>query len=178
MTNEFEEIRMLILAPSKSHLHLVEPLKAVNRSLEMHGRDFPQVIYTDNVLQDQPFLSSVFPSIYEPPSSDLQLKYDSLPPYTLPSTISIHNFSTSEGLTNVADELFESLSNVKKESGDDSKVIHIGFDCEWDFDPVIKVTSKVAVVQIAYGTDIWVVQVAFVFLCCFHGIYTKRCICL
>ncbi|KAG2191632.1 hypothetical protein INT47_000543 [Mucor saturninus] len=51
--NEFEEIRMMLLVPSKSLEHLKWSFQKMMQAYEGYGHDSPVVFYTDNVRGDR-----------------------------------------------------------------------------------------------------------------------------
>ena len=65
--NEYEEIRMQVLTPTKSLSHLHEPFENLVRSYETYGNALPDIFFTDNVRGDKNFLESMLPSLITNP---------------------------------------------------------------------------------------------------------------
>ncbi|KAG0161863.1 hypothetical protein DFQ30_005160, partial [Apophysomyces sp. BC1015] len=61
--NEYEEIRMQALVPSKSLAHLRNPFQQMLQSYNVYGHKPPELFFTDNVRGDQQFLKEVLPSL-------------------------------------------------------------------------------------------------------------------
>ncbi|KAF7720604.1 hypothetical protein EC973_007053, partial [Apophysomyces ossiformis] len=61
--NEYEEIRMQVLVPSKSLTHLRNPFQQMMHSYRVYGHKPPELFFTDNVRGDQQFLEEVLPSL-------------------------------------------------------------------------------------------------------------------
>src|ERR1700722_1446757 len=78
--NEYEEIRMQVLTPTKSLSHLHEPFENLVRSYETYGNALPDIFFTDNVRGDKNFLESMLPSLITNPelASDTTAELSSL----------------------------------------------------------------------------------------------------
>jgi hypothetical protein len=61
--NEFEEVRMQLLVPSKSLMHLQRPFESMRDAYNLYGFEQPQYFFTDNVRSDRNFLTTVLPSL-------------------------------------------------------------------------------------------------------------------
>ena len=61
--NEFEEIRTQLLVPTKSLNHLQFSFEKMREAYTMYGHDYPEIFFTDDVINDQGFLTSIFPSL-------------------------------------------------------------------------------------------------------------------
>ncbi|KAJ1547101.1 hypothetical protein HK096_004299, partial [Nowakowskiella sp. JEL0078] len=61
--NDFEEIHLQLWKPTKSLTHLVNPLCAMNESIELYGLLPPKILFTDNVNGECTFYESAFPSL-------------------------------------------------------------------------------------------------------------------
>ena len=65
MCNEYEEIRMQLLVPTKSLNHLRPSFDGMRDAYAMYGHKAPEIFFTDNVRGDKNFLESVLPSLRE-----------------------------------------------------------------------------------------------------------------
>ncbi|KAI9473378.1 hypothetical protein BDB00DRAFT_879759 [Zychaea mexicana] len=61
--NEYEEVRLQFLVPTKSLEHLRYAFDAMRNAYELYGYKQPQVFLTDNVTGDQGFLKRTLPSL-------------------------------------------------------------------------------------------------------------------
>jgi hypothetical protein len=57
--NEFEEVRMQLLVPSKSLVHLQRPFETLRDAYKLYGFDQPEYFFTDNVRWDRNFFTSM-----------------------------------------------------------------------------------------------------------------------
>ncbi|KAG2191934.1 hypothetical protein INT47_012017 [Mucor saturninus] len=134
--NEYEEIRMQVLTPSKALSHLALPFNAMVQSYNLNGYRLPSLFYTDNVNSDRNFLEGVLPSLLENVDKtiisrstnnevDSSSNYGStyLPVLTLPGTMGISVCSNLEDINNACQIILE---DVEK-----NMYVNIGFDCEW-----------------------------------------------
>jgi hypothetical protein len=61
--NEYEEVRMQLLVPSKSLEHLQRSFESMRQAYDMYGYAQPEFFFTDNVRSDEKFLKNVLPSL-------------------------------------------------------------------------------------------------------------------
>jgi hypothetical protein len=121
--NEFGEIRVQVLTPTKSLSHLKASFEDMRRSYELYGHSLPDVFFTDNVRGDKKFLQSVLPSL-QTGSIELDNTYVSqLPAMTIPSGVGIHVIRGPENINRAANILMEAVS--------DGQTITTGVTCNW-----------------------------------------------
>ena len=65
IVNEFCEVRLQYLVPTKSLAHLKYAFNAVQHSLEFYGHGQPEMFFTDNVRDDKNILENAWPSLKE-----------------------------------------------------------------------------------------------------------------
>ena len=65
IVNEYEEVRLQYLVPTKSLNHLKYAFNALRRSLQYYGHSQPKIFFTDNVRGDKATLESVWESLKE-----------------------------------------------------------------------------------------------------------------
>ncbi|KAI8637805.1 ribonuclease H-like domain-containing protein [Parasitella parasitica] len=146
--NEHQEIRLQVLAPTKSLDHLAYSFNNMMESYTRYGFQMPEVFYTDNVIGDRLFLESAIPS----------LKKDVV--HTKPTLAEQIN-------TNCPSQNFplaELPGNIAV-----SGSIAIGFDCEWAVRggrSAVPISEQarlrfvpVALVQIAYQDLIYLMRI-------------------
>ena len=155
--NEFEEIRLQLLVPTKKVTHLKRSFEQMLKSYHLYGPQEPQILYTDYIAGDKRFLQETIPSLNQPLSATTTTsasasssstitnnttnnnsKYISLPDHISPRYI------RTASDANIAIE--QILSDIQ-----DGRSITIGFDTEWNYNKVTKYIGKTAVVQIAYN---------------------------
>jgi hypothetical protein len=130
-------------------------LQELSKSLSLYGLKQPAVFYTDN-MADRQFLVRTFPSL----SSNITPieKYQHLPAFTTPSNVHPRVYSNPATINAAMDAILDDL----QEEGRNSLVV--GFDSEWNVqtgpnDRIIG-RSPTAIVQIAYGTSVYILQVS------------------
>lgn len=159
ITNERGEIRVCCLVATKSHAQFKEALRKLLDSLRKYGLEEPLIFYTDNVNTDRQFLMNIFPSLSKDVTpSD---KYQDLPDFALPSTVTIHILKTESDINST----FEIINTdiLREHGAADSPSPVLGFDVEWNVkfganDRVIG-RGTVAVIQVAYKDSVYVLQV-------------------
>lgn len=156
MTNQYGEIRLLDLVMSKSHSQYEAALHDISQSLTQYGHKQPKVIWTDNVRGDKGVLERAFVSLLE--GVDPIVKYSELEELTLPSTWSpiVHN--TFEAIERAMSAILGELSD---EGGKEK--IAVGFDMEWAVDLASGWQGPTALVQVAYGNIVNLLQVRFAY---------------
>lgn len=125
------------------------------KSLDLYGLAQPKVFYTDNVQADRQFLMKIFPSL----SVDVipSEKYRHLPSFEIPPNVVVEVCSTRGSIDAAARSILQAVPRDGEEN------IVVGFDCEWntEYGARERVVSRgpVAVIQIAYKTHVFVLQV-------------------
>jgi hypothetical protein len=130
----------------------------MRKSLELYGLRPPSLFYTDNVAADKGFLEDIYPSLRE---NVVPIeKYSNLEPLIVPPDVQVFLKNTK---TSINDAISTILDDLPHASSDNAASLVIGFDSEWNVEvsPNGKVLhrGKTAVVQIAYQTRIYVLQV-------------------
>ena len=156
MTNEFGEIRICDLVPTKAHSQFDIALTRMNHSIHLFGLDPPCVIFTDN-LADKPMLERHFPSLKEgvrPVNTHGDLPLLQLPFGCVPKLC-----RTSTQINSVILSLVDLLSN------DDGESLVVGLDTEWDVDlnsrrEGVPDRRRTAIMQLAYNNNVWIFQVS------------------
>ncbi|KAG2192239.1 hypothetical protein INT47_009231, partial [Mucor saturninus] len=167
--NEYGEIRMQLLVPSKSHNCLRPSFQNMMDSYRKFNSDMPQIAYTDNVTGDRNFLEEVIPSLTRdvvhvtPSHRELVTRnnpYSSFPIATIPTNVPVTVLSTQQEINSACDTI------LGKVDGGTSK-LHVGFDIEWtpSFAYPVGVRARltgspipVALVQIYDGETIYLLR--------------------
>jgi hypothetical protein len=129
-------------------------LQELSNSLTLYGLNQPSIFYTD-AMADRQFLMRTFPSL----STDTTPveKYQHLPTFTLPDGIHPRVFSTASAINAAMDGILDDLHD------DGENVLVVGFDSEWNVQtgPKDRIVgrSPTALVQIAYGAQVYILQV-------------------
>jgi len=130
----------------------------MRNSLELYGLWPPSLFYTDNVVADKGFLEGIYPSLREDvvPVE----KYRNLEPLVVPPDVQVFLKNTKSSINDALSTILDDLPHA---SSDNTVPLVIGFDSEWNVEvsPNGKVLhcGKTAIVQIAYQTRIYVLQV-------------------
>lgn len=61
--NEFEEIKMILLTPTKSLKHLTDAFQKMYNGLKKFGNPLPELLFTDNPRGDKKFLEKNIPTL-------------------------------------------------------------------------------------------------------------------
>jgi len=152
VTNEKGEIRVLALVATKSHAQFEIALKRMSESLHLYGHCQPQLFYTDD-LKDKGFLEKIFESLLQ--GVQPIDKFAHLPCLVLPDKWTVTVKSTAAQIQQVVGIIQEDVANT-------SIQIVVGLDVEWNVDitPGQSWQGKPAVVAIAYGTRVYILQIA------------------
>lgn len=154
LLNEFEEIRMQVLAHSKKVEHLTPQFNAMMETYRKLGMKLPELFYTDNVVADQNFLVKVIPSLLEgvvpiaPTRATLIEKNDefsSLPQISLSTDVGVNVLNTAQEINVFCQDLIDKGSQTTK--------LCIGFDCEW------AKCSAVSLIQISTDTTVNLIRI-------------------
>lgn len=123
VTNEFGQIRICDLVPTKAHSQFDIALSRIRDSAETYGLEQPQIFYTDN-MADKSMLEKHFPSLRN--SIQPITKHGSLPLFRLPSDVEIK-------VTKHAGEMQDIVFTLLDGLGPGEKLV-IGLDTEWNVD--------------------------------------------
>ena len=155
--NEYEEVRVQFLVPTKSISHLKYAFDALRRSLDLYGHSQPQIFFTDNVRGDKNLLESVFPSLksdvkpVDKPEPGTVIDNSKYPKLMIPGDqVQIRCFQEADDMEAAAKDL---LDQVEVEGTNKKKELVVGFDCEW---PVIEGygPGRIGTIQIATSRNI------------------------
>ncbi|KAI8983661.1 hypothetical protein BDB01DRAFT_835291 [Pilobolus umbonatus] len=160
VTNEYDEIRMMILTPTKALDFLKGPFKSMLTSLRANNYDEPVVYYTDNVDADRNFLESVFPSLTNDvarlESTPDQTVAPSLPMLSsVPSSVTVHCYHDAQAISGVCYDIMKDIDRRH------NKKVCVGFDVEWCImanGP--RTMAKVSICQIAYKDCVYIFQLS------------------
>lgn len=170
LLNEYEEIRLQVLAPTKSLEHLAPSFNNMMESYKKYGFKMPELFYTDNVLGDRLFLESTIPSllkdvIHKNPTLteqvDLNSPFKNYPVARLPDNITVSVLNTTIDINKSCQKLLDECLQ--------QGTIAIGFDCEWAVRgkrSAISISEQsalkfvpIALVQIAYGNSVYLMRI-------------------
>lgn len=127
----------------------------MREALQRYGHDQPSVFYTDN-MADKDFLERCFPSLRE--NLVPVEKYSHLNRLCIPDDVQI---SVKKSVTAIDDAMRTVLDLLP----DDDKpgLVVIGLDAEWNVEMsqhgYVTGRGQTAVLQIAHGTEIYILQV-------------------
>ena len=159
LCNEYEEIRLQLLVPTKSPTHLEKPLKDMVASYNLYNHKQVELFFTDNVKGDHSVLERSIPSLErDMPTSPTPQSDNShhIPQHTryldLPPTVNVEIIQSSAQACDAVQQIRNHLTHPTRE-------LVVGFDCEWNFDRIHKVSSKVSLVQVACLDDVWLFRV-------------------
>lgn len=123
ITNQFGEIQVCDLVPTKAHSQLDITLSQMQNSLILYGLREPEIFYTYN-MTDKPMLEQHFPSLKE---SVQPITKHSLPPlFELSANVEIK-------VTKQASEIHDIIFRLLDDLGEDEKLV-VGPDTEWNMD--------------------------------------------
>jgi hypothetical protein len=150
-TNEYNEIRSMILTPSKSHSQYMPALAAISQSLKMYGHPPVELVFTDNVRGDKAELEKVLPSLCKDvvPVPDHSL-FEKL---GVPGDWSVTILSSPF-------QINARLSSMMEDIPDGGELL-VGMDMEWPVDLNSSIQGRVAVISIAFEKEIYLLQVIF-----------------
>ncbi|BGP51804.1 hypothetical protein JCM10450v2_007760 [Rhodotorula kratochvilovae] len=158
VTNEFGEIKQCALVPTKAHDQFLPALESMNTHLSLYGHDPPSLFYTDNPRGDTAVLRQAFPSLTRntAPASDAS-PHAHLPPFTslsLDAPVILSTLSAAH----------DTLGTILRESIEGELV---GLDCEWNVQDTgrggMERGGMTAIVQIAWRTQVFIVQLAVIY---------------
>jgi hypothetical protein len=159
VTNEFGEIRICDLVPTKAHSQFDIALSRWRDSLNTYGLEHPSVFFTD-ALSDQPMLERHFPSLTKDviPISDT----GDLPSFVVPVDVHVSVHRTATEIGDIIGTLIDQLP--------DGEDLIVGLDAEWNVDLEarrrgIPDPKRVAILQLAHGKRVWIFQVIKIVYC-------------
>jgi hypothetical protein len=153
VTNEYVEIRSMLLTPTKSHDQFMPALSLIPASLELYGHGGIEAIYTDS-LSDKTELEHIFPSLMHdivPVSEGIELD-----PLLIPPSYTILLLSSTYQINQRFNELLPALDISE------TRALHVGFNMEWDVNLTTGIQGSVALLQVAFQDCIYLIQVSIV----------------
>jgi hypothetical protein len=162
VTNEMEEIILMLFVPSKAQEHWKAALVAVRESLERYGHSLPELIYTDNVAQDKAFLESIFSSLKDGVVPVVLDKKEAHAYMELPDDVTVRIVRTKEDINTALVPVLGAAEAAKM----DRRKIIAGVDAEWrvwlqSYLGAADGASEVALIQIAFDKVVLLIQVRF-----------------
>ncbi|EPQ50510.1 hypothetical protein GLOTRDRAFT_133880 [Gloeophyllum trabeum ATCC 11539] len=140
-TNEFNEVRTMVMTPSKAHNEYMPALREATRSLEMYGHEPVQLVFTDNVRSDKAALEAIIPSLREgvTPVADLS----TLAPLSVPPDWEVILLSSVY-------QINTRFNDIMDDMGPNSK-LYTAVDMEWSVDRSSGLSGRVAVISVAFN---------------------------
>lgn len=140
---------MQCLTPTKSLNHLRFSFDAMREAYDMYGHTQPEVFFTDNPRGDRRFLEMVLPSLKENVVPVISELHANLPILSIPENITVNVITSAKIINHAINKILEDEMDI---------TVFLGFDAEWNFDPVTKATGRVSIIQIAHKNNIWIIQ--------------------
>ncbi|KAK0504943.1 hypothetical protein EDD18DRAFT_1060502 [Armillaria luteobubalina] len=153
VTNDKGEICVCVFVATKSHSQFTDALKKMSESLELYGHEQPEVFYTDN-MSDKSMLEEIFQSLL----ADVVAveKYADLPTFVIEDRVKISVLDSTASIDNAMCAIMDDVPH-------DGGYIVVGFDSEWNIETGhaghVTRRGSTAVVQIAYGDNIYVLPI-------------------
>jgi hypothetical protein len=154
ITNEYGQIRVCDLVPTKAHSQFDIALSRMFDSLNTYGLPHPEVFFTDN-MADKNMLEKHFPSLTKGVTPITE--HGDLPLFEIPSHVSI---TCHRSVTEIQD----AMRTIIDQAPEGEELI-VALDSEWDVDTTarrhhIPDPQTTAVLQLAHGNNIWIFQVS------------------
>jgi hypothetical protein len=149
--NEYTEVRSMALGLSKAHHQYVPAIAAIPKSLETYGHEPLEIIYTDNVRGDKAELEAVLPELKRdvvpvPDRSSLQT-------LTVPSEWKVVILSSTYQVNTRLSSIMDDLR--------DGEDMYVAMGMEWAVDRINGIQGRIALVSIAYESNIFLLPVCF-----------------
>lgn len=170
--NEYEEIKMQVLAPTKSLKHVIPSFNNMMESYAKYGFELPQLFYTDNVVGDRSILEEVMPSLTEnvkhvnPSQTEERIQtnnvFAALPHLELPDNVQVFVHDDEKEINDCCQKILMDAANCSRSSS-----LRVGFDCEWIYrkssipieERSLTLYRDVALVQIAHKSSVYLFRV-------------------
>jgi hypothetical protein len=154
MTNEFEQVRQMILTLTR-HLHHIErPLRGIVKSLHEHGHAPLSLLWTDNVKADHNFVESVVPTLRIDVDHITADQGRSYPLLKVPSGLKIRVASSIKLIDEACASVLSDISGVNP-----GTKIFVGFAMEWDWMASQRGHFPASLIQLAVGDFVYLLQV-------------------
>ncbi|TFY73280.1 hypothetical protein EWM64_g10732 [Hericium alpestre] len=149
--NEYGKICQMTLTLTKGHDQFMPSLGQMPDLLVNYGHRDIELVFTDSTHVDKAQLKHIFPAllydVHPVPN------HSSLPSLEIPQDWSTWILSSEyqirTRITCIMDDLAK-LDNMGK--------LQVGFDMEWPVDRINGIHGPVAIIQISYGKDIFILQ--------------------
>ncbi|TFY77343.1 hypothetical protein EWM64_g6670 [Hericium alpestre] len=149
--NEYGEIRQMTLTPTKGHDQFMPALGQMPDSLVTYGHGDIELVFTDSTRADKAELERIFPAlrhnVHPVPNHSL------LPMLEIPPDWSTWILSSEYQIRNQITCIMDDLAKL-----DDAEELKVGFDMEWSVDRINGIQGRIAILQISYGKDIFILQ--------------------
>lgn len=154
MINEFEQVRQMILTPTR-HLHHIErPLRGIVKSLHEHGHAPISLLWTDNVKADHKFVERVIPTLRVGVDHSTTRGGRSYPLMKVPNGLKIRIASSIQLIDQACTSILSDIGEVRT----DTKIF-VGFSMEWDWRASAAGHFPASLMQIAISDFVYLFQV-------------------
>jgi len=149
VVNEYNEIRSIIMTPTKAHSQYMPALQEIPKSLNRYGHEPIQLAFTDNPRADKQELEVNIPSLLK----DIV----PVPNHTLLNQLTLPENNTVVVLSSTF-QVNTRLNNIMNDirHGDD---FFVAMDMEWSVNRETGIHGRVALVSLSYGKEIFVIPV-------------------
>ncbi|CAO3644769.1 unnamed protein product [Mucor hiemalis] len=168
LVNSYEEIKLMLLTPTKSLSHLKESFQIMYKGLKAYGHSCPKLFYTDNPRGDKSFLEENLPSLLENVEPfveeieeddvfDEEGDTNNVANLELPDNVTVQVVKNSQTIADICSRINNDASF--DEDGKAENSVYLGFDCEWNVDYLSRNRRcPISIIQIAYGLNIYIFQ--------------------
>jgi hypothetical protein len=126
---------MQYFLPSKELENLTEPFSKLRESLMIYGHKEPKFFFTDNVSAEKGFLQDALPSLNLNVKHVLPVGTSQFPLLQVPENVKIRVINDFNEANHTLSFLLSDILPHKT-----SQWIAIGFDAEWDYNPITRVS--------------------------------------
>lgn len=150
--NEYEEIKAQVFTVTKSHDELRTTLDNMVGGMQALGHQDIQFLFTDDCCKDRAYFAQCIPSLSNSVNPTSTSRFSALHSLTLPTNLSdMVIIVNRESLLDEIMMMFFGAIEVRRD-------IVVSFDLEWTFTYDGRPPGKVSVLQIAYGENIYIIQ--------------------
>ncbi|KAG6877083.1 hypothetical protein C0992_010900, partial [Termitomyces sp. T32_za158] len=145
--NEMNEIRSMILTPSKAHAQFMPALQAISKSLETYGHKPIGAVMTDMPRLDKPELEKTLPSLLTNvvPVPDIA----TLPKLSVPIEWNVTQLGSRFQINTRLNTLMDGLADKER--------FFVAMDMEWSVDIQNGIQGPVALITIAFKYEIFLI---------------------
>ncbi|KAI8143102.1 hypothetical protein BJV82DRAFT_668743 [Fennellomyces sp. T-0311] len=129
-------------------------------SYGIYNQKLPESFFTDNVKGDRNLLERSIPSLtriisngqqhFQPPTESTEGQ-NIIQFLELPSTVAVDVIKTSTEAANAVCEIYKHVIIPCR--------LVVGFDCEWNYNPVTNAVGKISLVQVACLDKVWIFRI-------------------